>query len=107
LFLASNGWRIDMATRANAKLRAAAAALLIATGLAVCTGARPARADNDDWQWRRQEQAAEWRREQALREQERAREAERARIERERVEREREHAWRERELRTEPRPDWR
>jgi hypothetical protein len=90
-----------MALRANAQLRAAVAALLVASGLAVCTGARPARADNDDWQWRRQQQATEWRREQALREQERAHEAERARIERERIERER--AWREREWRAPPR----
>jgi hypothetical protein len=100
-----------MAIRANGKLRAAAAALLVATGLTMCVGARPARADNDDWQWRRQEQAYGWRREQALREQERAREIERARIERERMERERierERTWREREWRERAqRPDWR
>jgi hypothetical protein len=101
-----------MAIGANAKLRTAAAALLVATGLAVCSSATPARADNDDWQWRRQEQAYGWRREQELREQERVREAERARIERERIEHERierERAWRERQWqeRAAPRPDWR
>jgi hypothetical protein len=90
-----------MRTSRSTVLRAGLSALIITIGVAgsLCATASTARADNDDWGWRRREQAYEWRREQALREQERERELARQQAIREReLARERdlarERAWR-------------